>query len=126
MKEELDFYEGYSSDPSQDREIEGITGTVTDYTFSKLEFPCLILKENASFPEHKLMVVSNMVKVKSNSSKINIYFKDGSDLFSIGAIVGSQVMSFIELLGEENLEGYLNSDTKVTGSNLYALSMMNF
>ena len=72
------------------------------------------------------MVVSNMVKVKSNSSKINIYFKDGSDLFSIGAIVGSQVMSFIELLGEENLEGYLNSDTKVTGSNLYALSMMNF
>ena len=59
MNEE-ELYVGYDEDTVN--EIEGITDKVTDLSYTKLEYPAILFKEDFQLPKHKILLISNMVK----------------------------------------------------------------
>lgn len=118
--EEEDFYDGeYDEDAVS--EIAGITDTVTDYTYTDLEYPCILFREGFSCPKHQLKVVSNMVRTGNVEKDINLYFINNGEVFRMGMISGIQVSSFIEIIGEDNLIGFYEDGTKLEGDRLYVL-----
>lgn len=119
-KEDFGFY-GEGNDESKVKDIQGITDTVTDYTYTNLEYPCIMLKEGFTCPKHKMKVISNMVKTTSDDKDISLYFVESGELFKIGMLGGLQVSSFIDIVGVENLVGYFLDGTKLEGSKIYTL-----
>ena len=120
MKDEFDFYE--EAEQEEKTEIEGITGSVTSYTFTGVSYPCIIFKEEFSCPKHKLTVVSNMVKSGNNMLKdISLYFLQKGDLFKIGSLSGLQVGAFLDLVGVGNVDGFFDANTQLSNDRLYTL-----
>lgn len=126
MYEESNYYEEEIYDDydenSNAKEIQGITDTVTDYTYTKLSYPCIILKKGTKLEKHKVQVISNMVKSSTVGlvKDIAIYF-DNDDLYKLGLISGLQVSPLIEIVGLDSLVAYADKDTQLTGSMIYAL-----
>lgn len=116
-----EVYEGYVEDEVS--EMEGITDKVTNYTYTKLEYPCLLFRKGVQLEKHKVQVVSNMVNSKTlgSSKDISLYLSNNGELFKIGKISGVQVLPLLEIIGEENLQGFLDKDTELKGSLIYTL-----
>ncbi len=116
-----EVYEGYVEDKVS--EMEGITDKVTNYTYTKLEYPCLLFRKGVQLEKHKVQVVSNMVNSKTlgSSKDISLYLSNNGELFKIGKISGVQVLPLLEIIGEENLQGFLDKDTELKGSLIYTL-----
>lgn len=117
------FYEGYSEDEIEVKEIEGITDTVTDYTFVGLTYPCIVFKEGFTLEKHKVQVISNMVNSISKGVKddIAIYFNNNGDLYKLGEINGLQVSSLIDIVGRDNLMAFMDKGEELNGSLIYTL-----
>lgn len=120
MSDEFNFY-GEGTDDVKETKIKGITGDVTDFTYTNVSFPCLLFNDDFSCPKHKLTVIQNMVNSTVGTKDISIYFRDKGDLYKIGMIDGLQVSAFLEVVGEENVTGYFDEKTKLTNSMLYTL-----
>lgn len=116
-----EVYEGYVEDEVS--EMEGITDKVTNYTYTKLEYPCLLFRKGVQLEKHKVQVVSNMVNSKTlgSTKDISLYLSNNGELFKIGKISGVQVLPLLEIIGEENLQGFLDKDTELKGSLIYTL-----
>ena len=120
MSEDFEFYgEGTDETPVQD--VKGITDKVTDYTYTNLNYPCIMLKEGFTCPKHKMKVISNMVKTSNNDKDISLYFTDDGELYRIGMLSGLQLSSFIEIVGLENIVGFFEDGTRLVGSKIYTL-----
>lgn len=118
-EDESSFYEdcGESSE-----DVEGITGQVSSFTFTNINYPCFIFKKGSEIPKYKLRIVANMVKSGNMQDKdTSLYFMQNGDLYKIGSLSGLQIMGFIDLIGIDNLIGYASKDEKLEGSSLYCL-----
>lgn len=116
-----DFY-GVGEDEGRSAEVKGITGEVSSFTYTNLQFPCILFKEGTPIPKHKLKIVSNMVKSGNMGEKdTSLYFIQNGDVFKIGSLSGNQIMGFLDLMGLDCLEGYLGKENKLEGGLLYSL-----
>lgn len=114
------FY-GEDKDEAEVKDIHGITDTVTEYTYSNLKYPCLIFRKNFKCHKHKMKVISNMVKSRGIVKDISLYFEQSDGVYKIGEIGGIQVNSLLDCIGDENLIGFYDESTELTGSLLYTL-----
>lgn len=106
-------------------EQEGITGTVTRYATSSLEFPCYIV--SAPFEKYKIQVLRTMIENHSSSADsepINLYFREEGSTVGLGKIMPTQVKAFLKLFESNKIEGYLDKDSKLEGDYLYTLSVL--
>lgn len=118
-EDESSFYDG-CKESSED--VEGITGQVSSFTFTNINYPCFIFREGSEIPKYKLRIVANMVKSGNMQDKdTSLYFMQNGDLYKIGSLSGLQIMGFIDLIGIDNLIGYASKDEKLEGSSLYCL-----
>lgn len=117
---EEDFYGEQSDDVSVN--IPGITDKVVNYTYTGMVFPCIILKEGFKCPEHKMMVLSKMVKMGSSEDKdISLYFSNKGELYKIGMLSGIQVKPFLSIVGEENVDAFYDNGMELKGDRIYVL-----
>lgn len=116
---DLSFYEDAVEDVKQ--EERGITDRVTEYTYTKLEYPCIIFREGFSAPMHKLAVVSNMVKSNARDKDISLYMRKGDDIYKLGMLAGCQIEAFLDIIGTDSVIGHLDENIKLEGNNLYTL-----
>lgn len=117
---DFDFY-GDGTDESEVKDIHGITDTVTEYSYSNLQYPCIIFVEGFKCPKHKMQVLSNMIKSKGIIKDIALYFKQSDGVYKIGEIGGIQVNSLLDCIGVDSLLGFYDESTELIGSKLYAL-----
>ena len=117
---DFDFY-GDGTDESEVKDIHGITDTVTEYSYSNLQYPCIIFVEGFKCPKHKMQVLSNMIKSKGIIKDIALYFKQSDGVYKIGEIGGIQVNSLLDCIGVDSLLGFYDEATELSGSKLYAL-----
>lgn len=117
---DFDFY-GDGTDESEVKDIHGITDTVTEYSYSNLQYPCIIFVEGFKCPKHKMQVLSNMIKSKGIIKDIALYFKQSNGVYKIGEIGGIQVNSLLDCIGVDSLLGFYDESTELIGSKLYAL-----
>ena len=121
-------YEVYSDE--RDFQQEGLTGNVKKYAIDKMSFPCFILVADSEHPVpmYKIKVLKQMsgsVEIYNESEAdmaIDVYFNQDSKTISICKIFPKQVKSFLKLFDKEQVDGYLNRDTKLEGNHLYVLS----
>lgn len=119
MEEDFNFY---GNEGAENEQIEkGITDRVTEYTYTKLEYPCILFNEGFSAPMHKLTVVSNMVKSNAGDKDISLYMRKGDDIFKLGMLSGSQIEAFLDIMGVGSVKGYLDENTLLEGDKLYTL-----
>ena len=118
---EKEIYEGYVEGKVD--EIKGVTDTVTDKAFTKLEFPALVLKEGTQLPRHVVKVVSNMVKSHAGNAKkdISLYLQQAGELYKMGSLSGIQVEPLIDIVGRDNLMGFYDNGEPLEGSLIYTL-----
>lgn len=119
MDDEL--YNGYDEDKVED--IQGITDSVTDYTYAKLSYPCIIFKAGFRLEKHKMQVISNMVKSspKGVIKDISLYFTNEDQLYKVGSIGGIQVSPLIDIAGRDSLNAFLDDKTQLSGDLIYTL-----
>lgn len=118
--DDFGFY-GSSADENNVEDIHGITDVVTSYTFTKLDYPCLVFKKDFRCEKHKMRIIGNMVKSESIEKDISLYFQNGDDIYKIGKISGRQVDSLISIVGEDSLDGFYDDGTPLTRDRLYVL-----
>lgn len=123
MGSDFDFY-GDSTDDAQAKSIKGITDTISEYSFTKFEYPCLVIKRGFTCPKHKMSVISNMVQSSSKLEKdISLYFTDTSgEVFKLGMLAGIQVSAFLDMIKVENIIGFFEDKKLLEGDLLYVLS----
>ena len=121
--DDFGFY-GEEAEEDQVEEIQGITDNVSQFTYSNLEYPCIMFKDGFSLKNHKWKVLSNMVKSLSPDKDISLYFRDESGLLKIGKISGVQVDAFLDLVGLDGVVGYYDKDTILENDRLYTLSII--
>lgn len=117
---DFEFY-GDGTDESEVKDIHGITDTVTEYSYSNLQYPCIIFVEGFKCPKHKMQVLSNMIKSKGIIKDISLYFRQLDGVYKIGEIGGIQVNSLLDCIGVDSLLGFYDESTELIGSKLYAL-----
>ena len=61
-EEDFGFY-GEEAEEDKVEEIQGITENVSEFTYSSLEYPCIMFKDGFSLKNHKWKVLSNMVNL---------------------------------------------------------------
>lgn len=118
----MGIYEGYDENKKVE-EVKGITDKVTNYTFTNMEYPCMIFKKGFKLAKHKVQVISNMVRsnTKGCEKDISLYFINNDEVFKMGNICGQQVEALIDVAGRENLIAYADEETQLTGSLIYTL-----
>lgn len=116
---DFDFYEEDTEVDTTTR--EGITGTVTNFTYTGISYPCIIFKDGFTCPKHKLKIISNMVKSVKGKKDISLYFQNKGELFKIGELNGFQVSSLLEIVETSVLTGYYDKDTSLEGDLVYTL-----
>lgn len=119
--EDEEIYGGYEE--GKVNEIQGITDSVTDYTYANLSYPCIIFKSGFKLEKHKMQVISNMVKSRMNGleKNISLYFTNEDQLYKVGAINEIQVSPLIDIAGRDCLEAYLDSKTKLENDLIFVL-----
>lgn len=117
---EKDFYDSEEEEVNVD--IPGITDKVVNYTYTGMKYPCIILKSGFKCPEHKMLVLSKMVKMGSAETKdISLYFAEGSDLYKIGMLSGMQDKPFLDVVGVENIMAFYDNGMELLGDKVYVL-----
>ena len=119
-------FETYEDD--RDFKQAGITGEVTKYPTSKIQYPCYMI--TSAMPKYKAEVLQTMVKsinvenydADFLATRVYIYIALQNKIYKIGQIYAKQVKSFISLCEGEQLIGYLDADTKLDGMYLYTLA----
>lgn len=122
MDNEFDFY-GSEYVEDNVEEIKGITDKVTPFTYTGMDYPCMVIKDNFVCPKHRMLVIRNMVQGSGMGNDISLYFAQGSDLYKLGMLSPLQVKVFVEMVGKDNLVGYLSEDQILTKDMLYVLYM---
>lgn len=123
MEEDFGFY-GSESDDTSVKGIKGITDNVTEFTYTNMEYPCIIFKDGVSYKKHQWRILSNMVKAVADDKDTALYFPDTSGLVKMGMLSGRQVESFLDLVGIENVYAYYSKDKLLEGSKLYSLCIL--
>lgn len=115
----------------QETEREFEIKKVTRYAVTSMEFPCYVinLTDEKPLKAYMLNVLKSMF-VKSDvydesisKSMIHLYFSQSGKTVKYGVIQASQVKTFLKLFADNDVDGYLDADTPLSGSMLYALSM---
>lgn len=133
MKDDCSFYEG--EEDAKGKDIEGITGDVTNYTYTNVTYPCVIFKEGFRCPKHKMTVISHMVKPPmrrrgielgtiqnpTEDTSVSLYFSQKGEVFKMGALNGMQIGAFLDLVGTDSVNGYYDESTPLNDDHLYAL-----
>ena len=115
---EEDFYD---EEIIEDGEIAGVTDTVVSYTFTGMEFPCVIFKDDVVFPEHKMLVLSKMLKMGAPDKDISIYFMKEGELYRIGKLSGMQMKAFLQIVGEDSVRVFYAEGHELLGDKIYVL-----
>ena len=121
MSSDFDFY-GDSANEEVVKDIRGITDEVSKYVYSNLSYPCIVLRENISFPKYKWVAISKLVKQGDASKNISFYILRNNEILKAGSLSGLQIKAFIDIVGLDNLFGYYNKDKVLEGDKLYVLS----
>lgn len=103
---------------------------VTRYSTAKMEFPCYIIISTDEKPikAYTLQILKQMFSSTSTFDEdvskllINLYFCQGEKTVKFGTIQPSQVKSFLKLFQDNEIEGFYDEKTKLTGELLYVLS----
>lgn len=115
---------------NRDFEQKGITGNVSRYTTTNMEYPCLIVcaTEEKPVEMYKIEVLRKMfasVAVfdeEQSKLKITIYYSQDERLVRLGVIQPKQVKSILKLFESNVVEGFYDSDTLLRDDYLYVLS----
>lgn len=118
---------GYEVEEDQ-REFE--SERVTRYSTSKMQFPCFIvmvteehpLKQYALDVLKKMFVKSDVYDEELSNSLIHLYFSQAGKTVQFGVVQSSQVKTFLRLFEFNEVQGYLDKDTPLSGDKLYVLS----
>ena len=117
---EEDFYGRGSEEVKV--EIKGITDEVVNYTYTHMSYPCIVMKEGFKCAEHKMVVLSKMVKMSSTEDKdITLYFSIKGELYKVGKLSGSQMKAFVDIVGLENARAFYSEDKELIGDKMYVL-----
>lgn len=123
--EEDDFgFYGEEAEENSVDDIHGITDKVTEFTYTKMEYPCIMFKEGFSCPQHQMKVISNMVKTNTPDKDTSLYFLSGGEMYKLGMLSGQQIDPLLELVGVDNLVGYYDSETRLEGDRIYTLCVL--
>lgn len=122
-EDDFNFYGEEAEEPNVE-DIHGITDKVTEFTYTKLEYPCIMFKEGFSCPQHQMKVISNMVKTMNQDKDTALYFLSGGTTYKLGMLSGKQIDPLLELVGVENLVGYYDKDTRLEGDRIYSLCVL--
>lgn len=122
-EDDFNFY-GEEAEERDVKDIEGITDKVTEFTYTNLEYPCIMFKEGFSCPQHQMKVISNMVKTNTPDKDTSLYFMNGGELFKLGMLSGQQIDPLLELVGVDSLVAYYDADTKLEGDKIYTLCVL--
>lgn len=123
VNDDFGFY-GSDADEREVEEIKGITDTVTEFTFTNMEYPCIIFKDGVSYKKHQWRILSNMVKAIAPDKDTALYFPDSSGLVKMGMLSGRQVESFLDLVGIDNVYAYYSKGVMLEGSKMYSLCVL--
>lgn len=122
MNEENDYgFYGEENDETVVQDIDGITDTVTNYTYTNLNYPCVLFNEGFTCPKHQMKVVSNMVNTGGKDKDISLYFQNEGEIYKLGMINGFQMKGFIDIIGLDNIIGFYDENTELLGDKLYTL-----
>lgn len=121
-------YDVYEDDRSFEQ--KGLTGQVRRYTTTNMNFPCFIICNSDEKPvkAHSINTLKKMfpsLKTYDESvanSLIHIYFNQADKTAKLGVIFPSQVKTFLRLFEYCDVDGYMNSDTKLDGMYRYVLA----
>ena len=114
------FY-GDSSDDTIVEDIQGITDGITSYSYTGVEYPCLVLRDGFSCPKHRMEVIAKMVRTSGDDKDISLYFNNSGETYKLGNISGKQVKAFLDIVGTDNVIGFLSKDTAISNDMLYVL-----
>lgn len=118
---EEDVYDG-EEEYTGEEDIEGVTDEVTSYTYTNLEYPCIVLNDDFTCPKHKLEVLSRMVKMSDREIKdIALYMSNEGDLYKIGSLSGTQMKAFYQIIGEDNVRVFFSEEKELLGDKKYVL-----
>lgn len=121
-EEGFGFY-GEEGDIEETKDIKGISDGITQFTYTNLSYPCILFNKDFKCPKHQLNVIKSMVESSIPTKDISLYFfNSNEELFKIGMIDGLQVKAFLEIIGVDNVKGYLSEDKILDGDLLYTLS----
>ena len=109
---------------------DGITGEVRRYTTANMQFPCFVILNNDAKPvkSHSIDTLQRMFPVSKvytgddMSEIINIYFNQDDKTVRLGSINQTQVKTFLRLFENNDIDGYIDENTKLNGMYLYVLS----
>ena len=117
---EEDFYGRESEEVIS--EIKGVTDEVVNYTYTNLSYPCIMINEDFTCPEHQMIVISKMVKMSSREDKdIALYFNIKGELYKVGMLSGYQIKALIDIVGIENLKAFYSEGKLLEGDKVYVL-----
>ena len=126
---------GYEiQEDNRDFEQKGLTGQVSRFSSQDMIYPCYIIRstDENPVPEYKAEALKGMLNtIKSNSEgqfdinaiqNIMIYMDFQGSRFGLGNIVASQVKSFLSSFEGNDIIGYFDENTELSGQNLYVLA----
>jgi hypothetical protein len=118
----MNIYDGYDENKEVE-EVKGITDKVTNYTYTDINYPCMIFKKGFRLAKHKVQVISNMVRSNTAGCEkdISLYFINNEEIFKMGNICGQQVEALLDIAGRENMVAFADKDTELKGSLIYTL-----
>lgn len=123
MEEDFGFYGEEAEDKEVD-DIKGITDEVTEFTYTGLQYPCIIFNDGITFKNHKWRIIANMVKAADTDKDTALYYRDSGGLVKMGMLSGRQLESFFELVGLDNIIGFYEEGLQLEGSKLYTLCVI--
>ena len=120
MSDDFGFY-GEEDDNPEVEDLHGMTDKVSEFTFTNLEYPCIVFKEGFTCKNHKWRIIANMVKAIDSSKDTALYYRDNGGLVKMGMLSGRQIESFLDLVGLENVSAFYDENTTLTGGKIYSL-----
>ena len=109
-------------------ETQGLTGKVTRFSTTALEFPAFVIMLDDKHPLKAITVDAfkrmepRIDDVTEDISLIHVYAFQGEQLAKLGMISATQVQIFLNLFKDNEVVGYVNKDTELTGDYLYVLN----
>lgn len=119
--EDDDFY-GVDCTESPKVEIPGITDKVVNYSYTGMMYPCVMIKEGFTCPQHKMVVLSKMAQMSGSGNKdITLYFENKGELLKLGMLSGLQIKAFFDIVGEDNVRAFYEEGFELKGDKKYVL-----
>ena len=116
----------------RDFQEQGITGEVTRYQITDMQYPCFLLSNTAEtpIPMYALMTLKSLLldtKVKEYTeeelnSVISMYFKDKETVVKLGVILPRNVKAFINSFETYDLKCFYSENKELEGDMMFVLS----